>query len=149
MDTKTSNDITTTSQKLASTERQRFLVLHLGWFKGWAMAYSHNHNIGHLYMQQCYRRYRNYFQTMSVKGASTIFGLPSWIIRWQCNSVNPWSYYWLHLWATMLVMILQPPCLCISLYSTSQICMRCLTGRTFFLLVALKSIFKNQHSTWL
>jgi len=45
-------------------------------------------------------------------------------------------------------MISQPSPLFMPLYSTSQICMRCLTGLTFFMLVALKSIFKKQCSTW-
>jgi hypothetical protein len=51
--------------------------------------------------------------------------------------------------AKILAMISQPSHLCMPLYSSSQICMRCLPGLTLFLLVALRSIFENLRSTWL
>jgi hypothetical protein len=76
-----------------------------------------------------------------------IFGLASWIIRQQCSGYETKSDYRLPLGAKMLAMISQLSRLCMPLYSTSQIYMRCLTGLTFFLLVALKSIFKNLRST--
>ena len=34
-----------------------------------------------------------------------------------------------------------------SLYTAPQLCMQCLTGLTFLLLVALESIYENQHSS--
>jgi hypothetical protein len=44
-------------------------------------------------------------------------------------------------------MISQPPRLCLSFYSTSQIYMRCLTGLSLFLLLAQSSVFENSIVT--
>jgi hypothetical protein len=61
--------VTTPVCKWASTEHQRFSVLHLEWSKGCVTAFTHNRRIGSLYMQYgmsqcCY--------TSSINGASTI-----------------------------------------------------------------------------
>jgi hypothetical protein len=74
-----------------------------------------------------------------------IFEHASWIVRQQCTGVNLSSYNRVPLGAPMLLSISQPPRLCMALYSTSQICMRCLTGLIFMLLVTQKSIFIMQH----
>jgi len=73
--------IVTTSKKWASTERQQFLVLHLGKSRGFGMACSHTHSLSHLGEQKCYERYRYYVPKIGVNGVSTIFGIASWKIQ--------------------------------------------------------------------
>jgi len=66
--------------KWASTERQRFCVLHLQYSKGSATAFTHIRSIGTLYWQYglCQCRY-----TSSINGASTMFGLVNKVIgKW-------------------------------------------------------------------
>jgi len=47
-----SDDIGTTSQKWASMESERFLVLHLEQSKGYGTALTDHHPIGRLYVQK-------------------------------------------------------------------------------------------------
>jgi len=92
------DNISTTS-KWASTERLRFLAMHLGESKRYATAPTHNHSPSRLYGQKCYGRYRYHLLKMSVNGASTIFGLGSWTLRALCIRINPWSIYRPPIWA--------------------------------------------------
>jgi len=68
----------TTYQKLACTERQWFLVLHLGYWMGNAMASTQDHSIGHLDGQICNGWCHYHHLKFSVNGASTISVLHHW-----------------------------------------------------------------------
>ena len=93
--------VTAPSWKWASTERQRFGVLHLVWSKGYTAAFTHNRSFGRLYRQ--YRLCRccftwkwasterqhsvNWASTehqQSINRASTILGVASCIIHGLC-----------------------------------------------------------------
>jgi len=86
--------------KWASTERQRFCVLHLVSYKGCATAFIHNRSIGHLLgkivnvnvtspdneRQQSVNRASTEHQ-QSINRASTILGVASCMIQRLCYSI--------------------------------------------------------------
>jgi len=130
------DNIITTSQKRASTERQQFLVLHLGQSKGYGKAVTHNHPFGYRYGQKCYGRYCIRLLQLSAHQASTIFvGAQKATQQWtglHCYRIESYA-------VSLFEM---------SLYTTWQICMQCLTD-LIFMLVAAESIFKNPQSALL
>jgi len=97
------------SWKLASTMRQRFLVLNLGWSKGEATPSTHDHNIGRLDGQKWNRPYRYHLLKMNVNGASSIFGLAWWTLKALCIDGDPYSMYRPPWWAKMWVTRQRPP----------------------------------------
>ena len=119
VDTATPQNERQQSVNRASTERQRFCVLHLVQSKGWVTAFAPNRSIGSLYRQ--YRVSILLHHKMSVNRASTehqqsvsrastprqqsvnrvltILGVASCIIQRLCYSIYAWSTYWQPLWA--------------------------------------------------
>jgi hypothetical protein len=65
------------------------LALHLGKGMGFAATLPHNRAIGRLSRQKLLQQHCYYVLKMSVNGASTTFGLVSWIILGLCGGVNP------------------------------------------------------------
>jgi len=60
------------SVNVLSTERQRFLILHLWYSKGNGTQLTHNPPIGHLYLQKCAPRCYVCLLQLSAHGASTL-----------------------------------------------------------------------------
>jgi len=100
-----SDETATTSQRLASTEGQKFWVLHLAHSKGCRTMLSHTQLVGWLYGQKFYWRFSYRLLKMNINGASTIFGVASCTIYGLWNIVIPYSPYRLPLLGRMIVMI--------------------------------------------
>ena len=76
----TGDNNATKYKKLASTERQYFLAVYHGRFKGCAMTLTHNWTTSHFSTQMEFQQQWFYVLKISVNRASTIFGLVSWNI---------------------------------------------------------------------
>jgi len=87
------NDSVTVPHKRASTERQQLLAMHLGKSEGSVATLTHNRTISLLSRQKCFPRHRHDALKMSVNGALTILGLPSWKIKGLCDHNDLQSYY--------------------------------------------------------
>jgi len=72
---------------------------------------------------------------------------PPTIERPRCAKAPNATHQWTALWCSKMQFYVVSHCN-LSLYSTSQICMQCLTDLIIFL-VAVESIFKNPHSALL
>jgi len=66
------NMVTAPVWKWASTERQRFCVLHLLQFNGCATAFNHNRSIGNVYRQNRFCRYCDTTKWMSTERQHSI-----------------------------------------------------------------------------
>ena len=75
--------------KWASTERQRFLALHLRNCMGCEATLRQNRAIGRHSRQNLLQQHRYYVVKMSVNGASTTLGLVSWKILVLCSNIRP------------------------------------------------------------
>jgi len=117
-------------------ERQQFLVLHLGQSEGYGEEFTHNHLIGNLYRQKCYWPYRTRLLHLSTHRASTLCVGPSYATQ-QWTGLHS---YRIESYAVSLFNMF--------LYSTSHICMQCLTD-LIFLVVTVESIVKNPQSALL
>lgn len=102
-------EIADISIKSGSIECQQFLVLHLGYSKGYGKTSTNNYSIGCLWGPEYQDQYRYCLLKIGVNGASTMFGVAPWIIQGLCNGVNTESNYRPPLWAKMVSTIFQPP----------------------------------------
>lgn len=93
------------SSRSVSTERQQVLVLPLRQSKGWIVTSFQRKCIGHIYWKKGQRQTGCPNLEMTINSSSTIFGLPSWILTWLCNAINPSIQYQLPFWAEKLVII--------------------------------------------
>jgi len=130
------NMVTAPVWKWASTQRQRFCVLHLVQFNGCATAFNHNRSIGSLYRQYRVCRYcdttkwsstqcqqsvnrasterqqsvntASSQRQQSVNRVSTILSVASWIFQALCYGIYPESTYWQPLSAKEIATWSQP-----------------------------------------
>jgi len=89
-----SNTVTAPFLAWASTERQRFLALHLGYVMFRLVADIELSNIGILYWQKQQRHAPCGILKMSVNGASTIFSFASWVSYVPIGCRHPFMRYW-------------------------------------------------------
>ena len=110
-----SDDISTASWKWASTDRLWFFVLHCRQSKGFGTSLSHIQLISCLCGDKCYWRHCVRLLQFSAHRPSTIFvGVQSATQQWTALCCS-----WIESHAVSLCIIL--------LYTTSQICLQCLT----------------------
>jgi len=85
------------SWKAASTDCQQLLVLYLR-YSGWQhIADSHKQSISRLYGRKWKGQAPFPMLKMSVNGASTIVGLPLWLITARCGQSDLYTSLWLFL----------------------------------------------------
>jgi len=122
-------NIATTSSQWASPERQKLLVLQVRQFVGCATVLIHNESIRPQYGQKWNEWDRYSILRMRVNGVSMVFVGGQDATQQQTV---------LHCSEMQFLTV----CLFnMSLYTTSETYMQCLTGLIFFMLVALQSIF--------
>jgi len=113
------DDIATTFSNWVSMESHWLLNLHIGSLKGYGMALTHNEPICSVYWPKCHWQYSICLLQWSVHGASMIFGQTQYATQ-QWTALH---CCWIEFYAVSLFNM--------SLYTTSQIYMQCLTDLIF------------------